>query len=394
LVFLLPYGYGLTFSSIVITFNSSYLIGVQRIMASRTSLTSFLALIPLAVGLAGCKTHEQQDPRTQPDLVRIAVVGSAQDRDHAFTGVVTARVQSDLGFRIPGKVTERLVDVGQTVRAGQPLMRIDVTDYAHVITSQIHNVEAAQAKAQQAAADEARYRGLVITGAVSASAYDQVKAAADAAQAQLAAVEAQAQVAKDEGDYSLLGADADGTVVQTLAEPGQVVAAGQTVIKLAHAGPREAAVNLPETIRPERGSTARATVYGKTESVEARLRQLSDAADPSTRTFEARYVLGGGDAKAPLGATVTIQLAASANTGLLQVPIAAITDRGKGPGVWLFNEKSSTVSFRPVKVLQMGEEEVTVSGGVKPGDPIVALGAHLLSDGQQVRAADEKAAIR
>jgi RND family efflux transporter MFP subunit len=351
-------------------------------------------VVALALGLAGCKTQQQQDPRTQPDLVRITTVGSAQASDHAFTGVVAARVQSDLGFRVPGKVTKRFVDVGQTVHAGQPLMRIDVTDYTHAITTQIQNVEAAKAKARQASADEARYRGLVSTGAVSVSNYDQMKAAADAAQAQLAAVEAQAQVAKDEGDYSVLVADADGTVVETLAEPGHVVAAGQTVIKLAHSGPREAAVNLPETIRPALGSTAHATVYGNAQSVEARLRQLSDAADPVTRTFEARYVLGSGDAKAPLGATVTIQLAASANSGSLQVPIAAITDRGKGPGVWLFNEKDSTVSFRPVEVLHMGEEDVTVAGGVRPGDQIVALGAHLLSDGQQVRASDEKAAIR
>jgi RND family efflux transporter MFP subunit len=363
-------------------------------MATWKSLTSLLALVPLAVGIVGCKTQEQQDPRTQPDLVRIAAVGSTREADHAFTGVVTARVQSDLGFRVPGKVTKRFVDAGQIVRAGQPLMRIDVTDYAHAITTQTQNVEAAKAKAAQAAADEVRYRGLVSTGAVSASTYDQIKAAADAAQAQLAAVEAQAQVAKDEGDYSLLVADADGTVMQTLAEPGQVVAAGQTVIKLAHAGPREAAVNLPETIRPALGSTARATVYGKTESVEATLRQLSDAADPATRTFEARYVLRGADARTPLGATVTIQLPNQGNTGPLQVPIAAITDRGKGPGVWLFNQKSSTVSFRPVKVLRIGAEDVTISDGVKPGDQIVALGAHLLSDGQQVRVADEKAAIR
>jgi multidrug efflux pump subunit AcrA (membrane-fusion protein) len=135
-------------------------------------------------------------------------------------------------------------------------------------------------------------------------------------------------------------------------------------------------------------------LYGKTGSVETRLRQLSDAADPATRTFEARYVLGGADAKAPLGATVTIQLPQSGNMGSLQVPMAAIADRGKGPGVWILNEMSSTVSFRPVKVLRIGEEDATLSYGVKPGDRIIALGAHLLSDGQQVRVADEKATIR
>jgi RND family efflux transporter MFP subunit len=287
-----------------------------------------------------------------------------------------------------------LVEVGQTVRVGQPLMRIDVTDYAHVITTQTQNVEVAKAKAAQAAADEARYHGLVSTGAVSASAYDQVKAAADAAKAQLAAVEAQALVAKDEGDYSLLVADADGTIIETLAEPGQVVAAGQTVIKLAHAGPREAAIYLPETLRPKIGSVARASLYSENESSRARLRQLSDAADSATRTFEARFVLEGASANAPLGETVTIDLPTPDRIARSEVPLGAVTDRGKGPGVWVFDEKSSTVSFRQVKVLRLEAEDAILSGGVQPGERIVALGTHLLSEGQQVRVEDQRAAIR
>ena len=182
----------------------------SELTMSRQKSAGLVIVVPFLLALAGCTTHEQQDPRTQPELVRIVAVGAAPGGDPAFTGVVTARVQSDLGFRVPGKVTKRFVDVGQIVRAGQPLMRIDVTDYAHVITTQTQNVDAAKAKAVQAAADEARYRGLVSTGAVSASTYDQIKATADAAEAQLGAVEAQAQVAKDEGDYSLLVADAGG----------------------------------------------------------------------------------------------------------------------------------------------------------------------------------------
>ena len=362
-------------------------------MPTSKSLPPLLIAILLTAGISGCKTKAQDDPRTLPAFVRIATVREAGGGAHTYTGVVTARVQSDLGFRVPGKVTRRFVDVGQAVRAGQPLMRIDVTDYAQVIITQTQNVEAARAKAEQAASDEARYRGLVATGAVSASTYDQIKAAADAAKAQLAATEAQAQVAKDEGDYSLLVADADGTVVETLAEPGQVITAGQTVVKLAHAGPREAAVNLPETVRPILGSAAQAVLYGQSESTPSRLRQLSDAADPATRTFEARYVLGGALADAPLGATVTIELSEPARTSPLEVPIGAITDRGSGPGVWVFNERSSTVSFRRVTVLRLGDEDAVLSNGVQQGEQIVALGAHLLSDGQLVRVADEKAAI-
>ena len=250
-----------------------------------------LIIIGFAVSLTGCGQKRELDPRTQPELVRTVVVGSSSGADPSFTGVVSARVQSNLGFRVPGKITSRLVDTGQFVRAGQPLMTIDRTDYVHAITARAETVTAAKAKAVQAAADEARYRGLVKTGAVSASTYDQIKAASDAAQAELAAATAQEQVARDEGGYSELLADADGIVVETLAEPGQVVTAGQTVVKLAHSGPREAAVNLPETLRPALGSTAYATLYGSTTRVPVRLRQLSGAADPQTRTFEARYVL-------------------------------------------------------------------------------------------------------
>src|SRR5207247_6345416 len=176
-----------------------------------------------------------------------------------------------------------------------------------------------------------------------------------ASQAEPAAATAQEQVARDEGSYSQLVADADGIVIETLAEPGQVVMAGQTVVKLAHSGPREAAVNLPETLRPAIGSTAYATLYGSTMRIPVRLRQLSGAADAQTRTFEARYVLEGAAANAPLGATVTVHLSGDAETDALQVPIASVLDQGKGPGIWLLNPSTSTVSFQLIKVRKLGD---------------------------------------
>ena len=354
---------------------------MKKIHSSYTALV----ITGLIVSLAGCSQKREQDPRTEPELVRIVEVGSSSGADPAFTGVVSARVQSDLGFRVPGKVTKRLVDMGQFVRAGQLLMMIDRTDYVHAITARAETVTAAKAKADQAAADEARYRPLVKSGAVSASIYDQIKAASDAAQAELAAAKAQEQVARDEGSYSQLVADADGVVIETLAEPGQVVAAGQTVVKLAHSGPREAAVNLHETLRPALGSTAYATLYGSTMQVPVRLRQLSNAADPQTRTFEARYVLEGAAAKAPLGATVTVHFSGDAGTEALQIPASSVLDRGKGPGVWVLNQPTSTVSFQPVQARQLHEELATISGSLRPGQEVVALGVHLLHDGERVR---------
>lgn len=356
-----------------------------QLTTSKAMRRFMISLAVLALMGVGCAKRQEKDPRTLPQLVRITKPSASSKSSQLFTGVVTARVQSDLGFRVSGKITQRLVDAGVTVRAGQPLMRIDNTDYTHAITTQAESVAAAKARADQAAADEARYRGLVATGAISASTYDQIKAASDAARAQLTAAEAQEKIARDQGDYSVLLADADGTVVETFGEPGQVVSAGQTVVRLAHSGPREASVFLPETMRPRLGSLARATLFGRSGSVPARLRQLSDSADPLTRTFEARYVLAGAGAQAPLGATVTIQLTGSGTEESLIVPNAAITDRASGPGVWILSRNTLTVSFRPVAILRIGEESTYLKSGLKPEEEVVALGAHLLHDGQQVR---------
>ena len=180
----------------------------------------------------------------------------------------------------------------------------------------------------------------------------------------------------------------------TLAEPGQYVAAGQVVLKLAHAGPREAAIDLPETLRPPIGSPAEASLYGGTTFVPVHLRQLSDAADPLTRTFEARYVLDGSAAQAPLGATVTVYLCASKPSTDMSVPLGAVDDEGKGPGVWIYDEAASSISFRPVNVVQLAGETAIVSSGVHIGEPIVALGGHFLYEGERVRIAQYEADLQ
>ena len=363
-------------------------------MLRRCFVTStFICALPFA--LVACGEKALTDPRTVAPLVRAAIVQGATPGSRSFTGTVAARVQSDLGFRVSGKVLERLVDAGQTVKRGQPLMRMDAVDLKLAAHAQQQAVAAARARAQQTAEDEARYRVLRGTGAISASAYDQIKAAADAAKAQLSAAEAQADVARNASRYTELAADGDGVVMETLAEPGQVVNAGQTVVRLAHAGRREAVIQLPETLRPAVGSVGQATLFGKEGvSVPAKLRQLSDAADRLTRTFEARYVLEGELANAPLGTTVSIQIPdghSSVQDGL-QVPIGSLFDAGKGPGVWVINGKPATVSWRPVEVQHLNDGGARIAGQIKQGDRIVALGAHLLREGEQVRVAGQSAA--
>ncbi len=354
-------------------------------MSSRIIVAGSLCAT-LALALSACHSAEV-DPRTLPPLVRVMTPSGDAGSDHQFSGVVAARVQSDLGFRVGGKVIARLVDAGQLVRRGQPLMRIDATDLALATQASQQSVQAARARALQTAADEQRLRDLVKAGAVSASAYDQAKAAADSARAQLAASQAQARVSLNEAGYSVLVADADGTVVETLAEPGQVVAAGQVVVRLARSGAREALIQLPETVRPAIGSSAIARTYSGATGP-AHLRQLSNAADPATRTFEARYVLEGAPAGAPLGATVTVTLAAPGDARATTVPLGAIRDAGKGPGVWLIRAGSpDTVVWRPVRISAIGVETATIASGLNAGDRFVAMGAHLLHQGQPVRIA-------
>lgn len=342
----------------------------------------------VALSLSSPHAGPMSDPRREAPLVRVATAAPVKGAERGFTGLVEARIQSNLGFRVPGKIVERLVEVGQQVKADQPLMRIDDTDLRLALTAKRNAVAAARAVLVQASADEKRYAALVKGGlAATPQRYEQAKAALDTAQAQLEVAEAEADVAENEATYSTLTAGADGTVVATLGEPGQVVAAGQTVIQLAHAGPREAVVALPETIRPGLGSQARASVYGSTaEPSVARLRQISDAADVQTRTYEARFVLDGPAASAPLGSTVTIILTSAETRSQVTVPIGALLDDGIRTGVWVVDRGSSTVRFTPVQIKRLGGEDATVTG-VELGTEVVALGAHLLKDDAPIRTA-------
>jgi RND family efflux transporter MFP subunit len=334
--------------------------------------------------LGACSRSNEPDPRTQASLVLVATVLPASEASRRFTGVVVAHVQSDLGFRVGGKVVERLVNAGDRVRRGQPLMRIDPTDLGLAVAGQQEQVAAARARWVQAAADEKRMVRLDQAGAISVQAYDQAKSAADSARAQLAAAVAAARTAGNARDYAVLRADADGVVVETLVEPGQVVTVGQPVLRLAQDGPREAAVSLPESVRPAIGSTAMASIEGSSAASPARLRQLSASADPSTRTFDARYVLTGDAAQASLGRTVNVKLVVAGDASIA-VPLGALCDFGGGAGVWVLPPGASRVQWRGVRVARFDAENAVVTAGLHAGERVVALGADQLHAGQAVR---------
>ncbi len=324
-----------------------------------------------------------------PRLVRSFTVMTIQGSGAEYTGVIHARTESDLGFRVPGKIIEKLVKAGDHVKRGQALMRLDPTDLQLAATSARAAVEAARAQNKRALADERRLRELVAMKAVSVQEYDQAKSSADATSAQLNGAAAYSAQLENQVGYAVLRAEADGVIMGTPADVGQVVGAGTVVVRLAHDGPREAVVNLPEGEAKIAKSMAVANLYADPgQTFPATLRELSAMADPLTRTYQARYTLSGAGKNAPLGATVTVHLDQEETDGAEQqyeIPIGALYDGGAGTSVWVINSDTSTLSRQSVEIAKLGSETALISKGLKLGEQILALGAHLVTEGEQVK---------
>ena len=307
-----------------------------------------------------------------PRPVQTVVVGVSDSVGVlSFSGDVHARHEAPLGFRIAGKITARLVDPGAAVRAGQPLARLDPSDVA-LQTIQI------EAQHALALAETGRYRELRAKNFISQSALDVRETA-------LKAAEAEAGQARNQQDYATLRADADGVVVAVFAEPGQVVAAGAPVLRLARDGEREVAVSIPESVmrRFKVGDAAEITLWADEAKVyRGRIRELSPAADPATRTYPARISLRDADAAVALGMTARVSFRDKAEAAL-RVPATAIYQQGDQPAVWLVGA-DSVVTVRPVKVLRWSDDAAVIGAGLKPGERIVASGVHKLHAGEKV----------
>lgn len=347
-----------------------------------------LLLVCLLVAAVGCEKKDQEHTSTettQPRMVLATEVHPAAGRGATFTGVVAARTESELGFRVAGKVIERRVDPGERVSKGDILLVLDVDDFELALRAANNRVRSAQASLRQSQDDEKRYRQLVETGAVSRRSFDEVVTGLRVAEANMASARADAAQVENQRGYSTLAADADGLMTDVLVDTGQVVAAGQVVARLAHSGAREAVISIPETQRHLADHAAAAQLFGDPDTViPAKLRELSASADSVTRTYRARYVLEDGDTPLAIGATISIHLDDSSGSALSRVPLGALYDRGEGTGVWVIDD-ASTVHFTSVKIASLGQEYALLSDGLSEGQQIVALGAHLLHEGDSVR---------
>src|SRR6476620_11609714 len=360
--------------------------------SSSISLLRALPVIAFLPLLAACDDHAASataKPERPVQVERVAFENENATRE--FVGVVRARYETDLGFRIAGKIVSRVVNIGDRVKVGDVVARLDPQDLKLQVESAEAEFAASTSNLHQAASDFDRYTTLKTRGWASIADFDRKQAAKDEAEGRLERAKRSLDLAHNQLDYSDLKANADGVITATLAEPGQVVAIGQPVVRLAHRGEKEAVVALPETwVAEARSSKATVQLWsGPGRNFTARLRELSPQADAATRTYAARFTIDNPDESVALGMTATVTLSHSADVSVAKLPLAAILNRGAGPSVYVV-DTSGALELRPVKVASFTEDTALVTSGVSNGDRIVKLGVQKLDAGERVRAIDER----
>ena len=293
---------------------------------------------------------------------------------------------SNLGFRVSGKVIKRFVEVGQRVKAGEPLATLDDTDFKLQKEQSDAEYAASNVALMQATSDEARAIKLKRDGWTAQAALDRARSAAQEARGRNTRAARAVELARNSLDYATLRADTDGLVTSTSIEPGQVVAAGAPAVRVARAGELEAAVALPEGYaRTASAGDARLFLWSNPGKMyRAKLRELSPSADPATRNFVARFTIIGADAAISLGMSATLLIASSDATPVISVPLSALFNQGSGAALWRV-EADGSLDLAPVKVVRYETNTAMVSGQLKEGENIVVLGVHKLDAGQKVR---------
>jgi RND family efflux transporter MFP subunit len=351
---------------------------------SRLSPLFALSLLPF---LAACNDLAQSaDAKPERPVQVQKVAFEPSDVSREFVGVVRARYETDLGFRVAGKIVSRTVNVGDRVRAGDVVARLDSEDFKLQVESARAELSAAMSSVAQTAADELRYRTLRERGYAAVADYDRKKTAKDEADGRLERAQRALDLARNQLAYAELKADADGVITAAMAEPGQVVAVGQGVVRLAHRGEKEALVALPETWLGEaRQSVASVRLWSDPKRrFTAQLRELSPQADAATRTYAARFSIADPDDLVALGMTAIVTLSHMSEDDVAKLPLSAIINRGSGPSVYVV-ARDGELSLQPVTLASFTEDTALVTGGVQDGDKVVTLGVQKLIAGQKVR---------
>ena len=360
----------------------------------RTSSTSWpfnrhsrpLLMLASVLLLAACsRPAPPEEPVRSVKLLTIGV--GAVDTTLEYAGEVRARVESRLGFRVAGKIVQRQAELGQHVRAGQVLAQLDPRDYQLAADAARAQMAAAATQRDLAAADFKRYQALKDQNFISGAELERRDATLKGAQASLDQARAQLSSQGNQANYTTLVADVSGVVTGIDAEPGQVVAAGTPVVRIAQDGARDVVFAVPEdkVAQITQGSDVAVRGWSGGAPLAGRVREVAASADPSTRTFQVKVAIDGAQAPA-LGSTVyvTPQALSHAGMAVIKLPTTALRQQGQATAVWVYDAASGTVKSQVVQIATADGNEAVVASGLTPGMQVVATGVHVLSPGQKV----------
>jgi RND family efflux transporter MFP subunit len=350
-------------------------------------LVRLSAVGALALALAGCNEIAAQHAAPVRPVMVAKVHYEPQARDRTFVGTIRPRIESELGFRVAGKVSKRLVEVGTLVDTGQPLATLDEIDLKLQADQADAEFSAATGVLAQASAAETRTTELHQKGWSTEAQLDQAKAAADEARARLKRAERSVELTRNSLSYATLVADAPGVVTATLIEPGQVVTAGQTAIRVARLAEKEVVVAIPETLLARaKSGEARVSVWSQPDRVYvAKLRELAPSADAMTRTYLAKFSMPGVGDDVQLGMTATLTLSEHESERVARLPLSALFNQGAGPELYVADRKTGAVTLKPVTVKAYESNDVLISSGVDEGASVVALGVQKLDPAEKVK---------
>src|SRR4051795_5802568 len=359
---------------------------VRSIFANYFRLLAGASLALIAIALAGCNDKAAEKPSQSRPVLVATVHYEAESPERSFVGTIKPRIETDMGFRVPGKVAKRLVEVGQTVDVGQPLAVLDEVDLKLQAEQAQAEFSAATGVLAQAAASETRAKELRVKGWTTDAQMDQARPAADEARARLSRAERSVELTKNSLSYATLVADTRGVVTATLIDAGQVVASGQTAIRVARFAEKEAVVAIPETlVGRAKDGTATVTLWSDADKkYTAKLREVAPSADPATRTYLAKFSLPEAGDKVSLGMTATLTLSDSATERVAKLPLSALFSQGGKPSFYVVDDNGA-VALKPVTVKSYDSNCVVISGGVPEGAKVVAPGVQKLDPAQKVR---------
>jgi multidrug efflux system membrane fusion protein len=351
-----------------------------------------------SLGLLACSPPP---PAPEPvQSVRTVLVSTeAVNPSFEYAAEIRARTESRLSFRVGGKVVRRQVELGDTVKAGQVLAQLDPQDFRLGQDAAQAAREAARVNLMQAQADLKRYQELRDQGFISSAELERRDTAYKAAKAQFDQAQAQNGVQGNQAAYATLVSDVDGVVTGVDVEPGTVVAAGAPVLRLAQNGPRDAVFAVPEDKvalvkaletealkNPNGASAFQVRLWGDQDVLlPARIREVSAAADPATRTFQIKVDLGPSSSTLRQGQTATVLMRMPAQAGVTKLPITALKAHQGKSAVWVVQEPAMTLQLQPVEIGGADGNEAVVLGGLKAGQRVVTAGVHVLTEGQKIK---------